>query len=103
MMIAQYFRKRRSFATGIAVAGASVGQLVWPPFIVFLLKYYHLSGTLLIIAACYFNTALAGNLFRPIETYAIKSEVPKETVSLYCLFSKNTSQLGTCCLLIPIS
>ncbi|CAG5117160.1 unnamed protein product [Candidula unifasciata] len=69
VMIGKYFRTRRSLATGLGLAGASIGQFAMPPIIEYLLETYGLSGTLLIIGALYGHCAISGALFRPIEQY----------------------------------
>ncbi|GFS11686.1 monocarboxylate transporter [Elysia marginata] len=68
-MIGKYFQKRRSLATGVGLAGASIGQFAMPPIIAFLLDTYGLSGTLLVLAALYMNAAVSGALFRPLSQY----------------------------------
>ncbi|KAI8770510.1 monocarboxylate transporter 12 [Biomphalaria glabrata] len=83
VMIGKYFRKYRSLATGVGLAGASIGQFAMPPIIQILLDKYSLSGTLLIVSALYFHVAVAGALFRPIEKYgpppeALGNQAPKE-------------------------
>ncbi|ESO92867.1 hypothetical protein LOTGIDRAFT_119991 [Lottia gigantea] len=73
VMVGQYFRKRRTLANGITVAGASIGQFTLPPLIQFLVDTYSLSGTLLILSAIYFNVTVCGSLFRPTSFYLQKS------------------------------
>lgn len=80
-MIGKYFRTRRSIATGLGLAGASIGQFVMPPIIEYLLETYGLSGTLLIIAALFSHCAISGALFRPIEQYG-PAEVPVKVVDV---------------------
>ena len=79
LMIGKYFRKRRTLATGLAVSGASIGQFVLAPIIEYLLENYGVSGTLLIISACYFHTCVAGMLFRPIDQYGPEVMEVKES------------------------
>ncbi|BFZ00358.1 hypothetical protein BsWGS_03397 [Bradybaena similaris] len=79
VMIGKYFRTRRSIATGLGLAGASIGQFVMPPIIEYLLETYGLSGTLLIIAALFSHCAVSGALFRPIEQYG-PAAVPVKVV-----------------------
>ncbi|KAH9514811.1 hypothetical protein Btru_023703 [Bulinus truncatus] len=81
VMIGKYFRKYRSLATGIGLAGASIGQFAMPPFIQLLLDNYGLSGTLLILSALYFNAAIAGALFRPIESYGPQEDAVQLNVN----------------------
>ncbi|RUS85430.1 hypothetical protein EGW08_006821, partial [Elysia chlorotica] len=77
--IGKYFKKRRSVATGIGLAGASIGQFAMPPIIEFLLRTYGLSGTLFILAALYSHAAISGALFRPLSMYGppLKEVVPQ--------------------------
>lgn len=69
VMIGKYFRKYKTLATGLSLAGASIGQFAMPPLIEYLMETYGLGGTLLIIAALYSHSAISGALFRPIEQY----------------------------------
>ncbi|KAK6195542.1 hypothetical protein SNE40_000951 [Patella caerulea] len=73
VMVGNYFKKRRTLANGMALAGASIGQFTLPPFIQFLLDTYGLNGTLLLLGALYFHVTLFGALFRPIKSYVTKS------------------------------
>ena len=50
VILGVYFNKRRSLANGVALAGASIGQFVLPPFIEFLLETYGLQGCLLLVS-----------------------------------------------------
>ena len=81
-MIGKYFNKRRSLATGLGLAGASIGQFAMPPIIEFLLETYGLSGTLLVMGALYFHAAISGALFRPLSDYGppLPKEVPKNPI-----------------------
>ena len=69
-MIGVYFEKRRALANGIAVAGASVGQLLIPLLMNFLIKNYDVSGALVIYAAVHLNGLVAAMLLRPPHFYA---------------------------------
>lgn len=73
-LIGTYFEKKRGMATGIAVAGCSVGGLVLAPLCRYLLNEYGLSGALLIIGGLMFHTIPAGALMRPEEFYIIKKK-----------------------------
>ena len=50
VILGVYFNKRRALANGVALAGASIGQFVLPPFIEFLLETYGLQGCLLLVS-----------------------------------------------------
>ncbi|XP_059143587.1 monocarboxylate transporter 5-like [Physella acuta] len=78
VMLGKYFRKFRTLATGMGLAGASIGQFLMPLIIDHLLESYGLGGTLLIISALYFHAAISGFLFRPIESYGPEEVVKAE-------------------------
>lgn len=65
VVIVQYFDKRRAIANSLGVAGASVGQLVFPPLLAYLLSEYNFSGTMLIFSAIALHAFAAAALFRP--------------------------------------
>ena len=69
LIIGMYFDKRRSLANGITVAGSSVGQLVIPLIMTFLINEYTLQGALIIYAAFHLNGLVAGMLMRPPQFY----------------------------------
>lgn len=70
VMLGIYFRKRRSLANGLALAGASIGQFALPPFIEYLLETYGLQGSILLVGGAYFHVVAAASLFRPPSFYA---------------------------------
>ncbi|XP_071086397.1 monocarboxylate transporter 2-like [Haliotis cracherodii] len=63
----QYFRKRRPAAYGICMAGCGAGLFVGGPLSQYLLHYYKLHGTLLIMGGIGFNMCVAGALLRPVN------------------------------------
>ena len=65
--VTQWFEKRRSFATGIAVCGSGLGTFAFPPLTELLIERYDWNGALLIIAGIIFNNCVFGALFRPVE------------------------------------
>ncbi|GAU87242.1 hypothetical protein RvY_00124 [Ramazzottius varieornatus] len=65
--VTQWFEKRRSFATGIAVCGSGLGTFAFPPLTEMLIEQYNWNGALLIIAGIVFNNCVFGMLFRPVE------------------------------------
>ena len=69
VMIGIYFEKRRSLANGIAVAGASVGQLVIPFMMAYLIKEYQLQDALRIYAAFHLHGLVAALFLRPPQFY----------------------------------
>ncbi|WAR28400.1 MOT5-like protein [Mya arenaria] len=68
IMVGLYFDKRRGLATTLAIAGGSVGSLVFAPLITALLEYYGYEG-LMIIGAIYLNGFVSAFLFRPPGFY----------------------------------
>lgn len=69
VMVSRYFEKRRALATGLAVAGGSIGQFVMPPLLHYLLSTYYLPGTLLIVGGIYLHMVVSGCLYRPVSFY----------------------------------
>ena len=67
--VSQYFLKRRSLANGLAVSGGSIGQLVLPQFLRFVLAEYGFQGALLIYAGLVLNAIPGALLLRPPEHY----------------------------------
>ena len=72
MTIGQYFHKRRSLASGIAVAGGSVGQLLIPLVLRKLIDEYTWRGALLIFSALILHVVAGAMLFRPLSFYKRK-------------------------------
>ncbi|ELT97796.1 hypothetical protein CAPTEDRAFT_210198 [Capitella teleta] len=67
--VGQYFEKRRSLANGLAVAGGSVGQLVLPLFLSYILNEYGYEGAMLIYAGVCLNVIPGVMLLRPPSFY----------------------------------
>ena len=57
-----YYNKWRQLANAIVVSGSSIGLVVFPPFVHWLLESYGLQGTFMIIGACSLNTVILGAL-----------------------------------------
>ncbi|XP_038069856.1 uncharacterized protein LOC119739095 [Patiria miniata] len=60
-----YFEKRFAFAVGLASAGFSAGQLVFPPLVSYLIDIYGWEGSLLVTAAINLHILAAGAVMRP--------------------------------------
>ena len=71
--VAQYFEKRRSFATGLAVCGSGVGTFVMAPVTEKLLQIYGWRGAMLIISAVVLNVTVCGTVFRSLDNVPLKS------------------------------
>ncbi|UYV69590.1 hypothetical protein LAZ67_6004035 [Cordylochernes scorpioides] len=81
VIVAYYFEKLRSFATGLAVCGTGIGTLIFPPFTLYLLEKYGWRGTLLILAGFFLNMMVFGALMRDLdddEAAAPAEETPEE-------------------------
>ncbi|GFO46889.1 monocarboxylate transporter [Plakobranchus ocellatus] len=66
-IIPLYFKKRRSFAMGIAVSGLGVGAFVYPPFLTWLEEQYNWRGAMLIISGLILNVILCAAVLRPYK------------------------------------
>lgn len=71
IIVTVYFEKRRALATGIAVAGAGVGTLIFPPFTAYLMEMYTWRGTFFIYAGIILNCVVCGALFRAPPTQKV--------------------------------
>ncbi|XP_033759573.1 monocarboxylate transporter 12-like [Pecten maximus] len=69
VQVSKYFRKRIGLANGILMAGFSLGGLVMPPMIQFIVREYTLHGALLLTSGIIFNALPAAVLQRPPEFY----------------------------------
>ncbi|XP_015511773.1 uncharacterized protein LOC107218419 [Neodiprion lecontei] len=67
VIVAYYFDKRRSFATGLSVCGSGIGTFIFAPLTQYLLVEYGWRGTTLILAGLFFNLAVCGCLMRDLE------------------------------------
>nr|XP_023024052.1 uncharacterized protein LOC111512181 [Leptinotarsa decemlineata] len=66
VIVAYYFDKKRSFATGLAVCGSGIGTFIFPPLIQLLLDEYGWRGTTLILAGLFLNLIVFGALMRDL-------------------------------------
>lgn len=67
VIVAYYFEKRRSFATGLSQCGSGIGTFIFPPLTQVLLNHYGWRGTTLILAGCFLNLAVCGALMRGVQ------------------------------------
>ncbi|XP_014232686.1 uncharacterized protein LOC106656306 [Trichogramma pretiosum] len=72
VIVAYYFDKRRSFATGLSVCGSGIGTFIFPPLIQKLLTEYGWRGATLILAGLFLNLAVCGCLMRDLEWTTVK-------------------------------
>lgn len=67
VIVAYYFEKRRSFATGLSVCGSGIGTFIFPPFMDYLISEYGWRGTTLILAGLFLNLCVCGAVMRDLE------------------------------------
>lgn len=74
VIVAYYFDKRRSFATGLSVCGSGIGTFIFAPLTQFLIEEYGWRGTTLILAGIFLHMIIFGLLMRDLEwtTYSAK-------------------------------
>lgn len=79
VIVAYYFEKKRSLATGISVCGSGIGTFVFAPLTYILLDEYGWRGTTLILAGFFLNMAVCGLLFRDLPwTTTMNAEKARE-------------------------
>ncbi|XP_066259898.1 monocarboxylate transporter 12-like isoform X1 [Euwallacea similis] len=66
VIVAYYFDKKRSSATGLAVCGSGIGTFIFAPLIQALLQEYGWRGTTLILAGLFLNMVVCGCLMRDL-------------------------------------
>lgn len=74
VIVAYYFEKKRSLATGISVCGSGIGTFLFAPLTYILLDEYGWRGTTLIMAGLFLNIAVCGLLFRDLPWTATMNE-----------------------------
>ncbi|CAF4823244.1 unnamed protein product [Pieris macdunnoughi] len=74
VIVAYYFEKKRSLATGISVCGSGIGTFIFAPLTYILLDEYGWQGTTLILAGFFLNIAVCGLLFRDLPWTATMNE-----------------------------
>ncbi|KPJ03688.1 Monocarboxylate transporter 12 [Papilio xuthus] len=74
VIVAYYFEKKRSLATGISVCGSGIGTFIFAPLTHILLEEYGWRGTTLILAGFFLNMAVCGLLFRDLPWTATMNE-----------------------------
>lgn len=67
VIVAYYFDKRRSFATGLSVCGSGIGTFIFAPLTQYLIDEYGWRGATLILAGFFLNLAVCGCLMRDLE------------------------------------
>ncbi|GFO46887.1 monocarboxylate transporter 12-like [Plakobranchus ocellatus] len=93
-MIPLYFKKRRSFAMGIAVSGVGFGSFVYPPFLAWLEEQYNWRGAMIIISGLILNVILCGAILRPYKPQDQSSAVEIKAQKRNTSESVDTSSLS---------
>ena len=75
LIVTFYFEKHRGLATGLAVTGSGLGSSIMPPFVEYLIEFYGIKGTLLLLAGISLNIIVAGALFRPPKMVTLQEKV----------------------------
>ncbi|XP_035213357.1 monocarboxylate transporter 9-like isoform X1 [Stegodyphus dumicola] len=84
VVVAYYFEKKRSLATGLAACGTGIGTFLFPPFTIYLLEQYNWQGTLLILSGFFLNMMVFGALMRDLECPSKPNEDNKAEDSESC-------------------
>lgn len=86
VIVAYYFERRRSLATGLAVCGTGIGTFVFAPLTIYLLDTFAWRGTLLILAGFFLNMVIFGLLMRDFDPFTEEAEVEaaKEVTTPCC-------------------
>ncbi|KAK2154398.1 hypothetical protein LSH36_269g04014 [Paralvinella palmiformis] len=66
-LLCKYFKKRRFLASGVVFAGASLGTLILPPLITYLVDCYSIRGAMVIFGGIWLNTMIVGAVIRPLR------------------------------------
>lgn len=69
-LLSQYFEKRRSFANGLAVTGASVGSLVYSVIIRIFIESFAFTGMMMILGGISLQILVCSTLMRPRSYYS---------------------------------
>ncbi|XP_048759547.2 monocarboxylate transporter 9-like [Ostrea edulis] len=67
VIVAYYFEKKRSLATGLSVCGSGIGTFVFAPFLEFLIEEYGWRGSFVVLSAVTLNLVVCGAFMRPLE------------------------------------
>lgn len=67
VIVAFYFEKKRSLATGMAVAGSGIGTFLFAPFIQYLVDYWGWRLGFILLAGVFLNMVVCGALMRDLE------------------------------------
>jgi len=73
IIVAYYFDRRRSFATGISVCGSGIGTFLFAPFTQWLMDSYGgWRGACIILAGIFLNMVVCGMMFKELDWKKMK-------------------------------
>jgi len=76
IIVAYYFDRRRSFATGISVCGSGVGTFLFAPFTQYLMDSYDgWRGACIILSGVFLNMTICGMLFRDLPALTLRRKL----------------------------
>ncbi|XP_076658055.1 uncharacterized protein LOC143362097 isoform X2 [Halictus rubicundus] len=78
VIVAYYFDKKRSFATGLSGCGSGIGTFICAPLTQYLLDEYGWRGTTLILAGLFLQLAVCGCLMRDPEWTSTRARAKNE-------------------------
>ncbi|XP_015182480.1 PREDICTED: uncharacterized protein LOC107069563 [Polistes dominula] len=78
VIVAYYFDKKRSFATGLSVCGSGIGTFIFAPLTQYLLDEFGWRGTMLILSGLILNLAVCGFLMRDPEWTTTRAKAKTE-------------------------
>jgi len=82
IIVAYYFDRRRSFATGISVCGSGVGTFVFAPLTQHLMDTYGgWRGACIVLAGVFLNMAVCGMLYRDLPALASRRRLGRASPS----------------------
>ncbi len=81
VILAMYFKKRRTLAAGLSIGGGSVGSLVMPWIFEALVEEYGYTGSMMIFSGILLNAVPALLLLRPISTFLPPSVQKKQAAA----------------------
>uniref|UniRef100_A0A0R3S5T5 MFS domain-containing protein n=1 Tax=Elaeophora elaphi TaxID=1147741 RepID=A0A0R3S5T5_9BILA len=87
--VGYYFEKKRSIATGIAVAGSGVGTFVLPPLCIVLINQFGWEIAICSLGALSFSSTIYGLLYRPLQTPANNRDDKKAKTDIEELLLKS--------------
>nr|XP_018903102.1 PREDICTED: uncharacterized protein LOC109034428 [Bemisia tabaci]XP_018903103.1 PREDICTED: uncharacterized protein LOC109034428 [Bemisia tabaci]XP_018903104.1 PREDICTED: uncharacterized protein LOC109034428 [Bemisia tabaci]XP_018903105.1 PREDICTED: uncharacterized protein LOC109034428 [Bemisia tabaci] len=95
VIVAYYFDKRRSFATGLSVCGSGIGTFIFAPLLDYLLAEYGWRGTTLILAGLFLNLCVCGALMRDLAWTKARAQIQRKRTRERRKRKKRRKRMGT--------